>query len=184
MRRILLIIAALVLTIPLSAQNTVTTVPHITSTLAHQPFVLFTSTTAGSNVDTSETNLITYSLPANTLRVNRQGLRITIVGGTAANGNTKTIKAYFGTTNTTSFSSTYNAQDWKIVIEVWRTGAATQIASSARFIAGGLGIAASAPTETLSGAITIRVTGQSGTASADVTARAMSVEWLPVGTSQ
>src|SRR5207248_3063950 len=62
------------------------------------PVCIFVSTTAVSNVGTAETDLITYTMPANTLSANGQRVRITAFCTTAANANLKTIKIYFGAT--------------------------------------------------------------------------------------
>lgn len=148
------------------------------------PVSLFTSTASASNVSTTETDLITYALPGGTLSVNNQKVRITVTGTTAANANGKTIRIYFGATvvDTSPTSVAYNNLAWHATVTVTRTGAATQVAGgifnpgSASFGAQGTN---SAPAETLSGAVTIKVTGQSGTAGGDVTARVMFVELIP-----
>ena len=64
---------------------------------SQQGGVLNVNTTAVGNVTTGEDNLITYSLPANTLSVNGMALRIVAWGLTANNANAKTLKVYFGT---------------------------------------------------------------------------------------
>jgi hypothetical protein len=150
------------------------------------PVVIFTSTTPGANVSSAETDLISYPMPANTLAVNGQKLRITIFGTTAANANGKTVRFYFGGTmiGASGISVAYNGLAWQATAYVIRTGAATQVAGgtynpgSQSFGAVGTN---SAPAETLSNPITIKVTGQSGNGagSNDITALAMMVEWLP-----
>ena len=142
---------------------------------------IFTSTTAASNVSTGETDLITYSLPANTLSANNQKLRITTWGTLANTANTKTVKVYVGATVVASLSgatanTTFYAQATAI-----RTGATAQISYGAVDF-GSLALfnrMTASPAETLSGAVTIKVTGQSSAASSDVTALAMLVEWVP-----
>jgi hypothetical protein len=90
------------------------------------PVVIFTSTTPGANVSSAETDLISYPMPANTLAVNGQKLRITIFGTTAANANGKTVRFYFGGTmiGASGISVAYNGLAWQATAYVIRTGAA------------------------------------------------------------
>lgn len=139
------------------------------------------TTQAGTTAVTTEEDLWTYSLPANTLSANGKAVRITAFGTTAANANNKTIKLYFGSTVVaTSGTSGYNGIAWTLTVPVIRTGAATQLGMGGVAVVGGsLGNSWSAPAETLSGAITIKVTGQNGTASAnDIVFRGAIVEYL------
>ena len=69
------------------------------TTAARMPAVattLYTSTSTGA--DTTETDLQSYTLPANVLGTNGRAIRIRAWGDTAANGNTKTIRLKFGGT--------------------------------------------------------------------------------------
>jgi hypothetical protein len=154
--------------------------------------VLYISTTsAQTGANTTETDLQTYSLPANTLSTNTYGVRITAWGTTAANGNDKTLKIYFGATavvNTGAGSN--NAHTWRSVAEVFRTGASAQEAIGVALSkAGGawngsmLGqTTSSQPAADTTAAITIKVTGLNGTASAgDLVCRGMTVEFLRAG---
>jgi hypothetical protein len=144
------------------------------------PLSLFTSTASASNVSTGETNLITYSLPANTLSANGQKVRITAVANFAANANTKIARVYFGSTQVVSYGGTDSGKTFVGVGVVVRTGATSQVGFSQIQVGSLSGLAVSStPAETLSGAITIKLTGQSGTASGDVTSVAMFVEWIP-----
>lgn len=137
--------------------------------------------TAVSNVSTTETDLLTYSLPANSLSANGKGVRVTAWGSLAANANTKSYKLYFGATAVNSHSTTVSGGGWVAQYLLVRTGAATQIAYelTSQVGTGQQGGSNASPTETLSGAVTIKVTGQSGTASNDITALGMMVEALP-----
>jgi hypothetical protein len=143
------------------------------------PLSLFTSTTSVANVGTAETDLITYSLPGGTLSVNNQKVRITAWGGTAANANTKTIKIYFGAVALRSFATTSQGS-WIASGLVVRTGASAQAGiGGVRFSTVAEVISGTSPSETLSGAVVIKVTGQSAVGSGDVTANGMFVEWIP-----
>jgi hypothetical protein len=147
---------------------------------------LFTSTAAVSNTSTTETDLISYSMPASTLAANGQKLRITCWLTTAANTNNKTVKLYFGGTLVAfSAATALNAGTFRLNAEIVRTSATAQVSvgdmtassSGAGFVSA-LGLNGT-PAETLSGAVTIKVTGQSGTTSSDVTTTAMFIELIP-----
>jgi hypothetical protein len=143
---------------------------------------LFTSTTAVSNGTTVETDLISYPMPASTLSVNGQKVRITVFGTTANNANLKTMKLYFGSTVVVSDgASAFTNFGWIYRATVIRVSATTQVAFSEGNVGNGTSAkaASAAPAETLSGAVTIKVTGQSNTAGGDVTATGMYVELIP-----
>lgn len=126
-------------------------------------------TAVGTTAVTTEEDLWTYSLPAGALNADGRGVRIIAWGTFAANANNKTVKVYFGATNNSSASYTTapNGTLWKFTVDILRGSATTQFGSSL-FSAGGLsGTNIMAPTETLSGAVTIKVTGQNGTAVAN-----------------
>ncbi len=136
-------------------------------------------TTQHNNSGTGETTLSSYSLPANVLSVNGKTVRVTFWGTFAANGHTKTLKVKFGATSYTLVSSGVNGGGWEASMTITRTGATAQ-----KGVAKGVAAAnraqtvVSSPTETLSGAITILTTGQSGTGSNDVTQEGFFVEVL------
>lgn len=151
-----------------------------TATLAG---VLTTNTTqAGTIADTNETDLWTYTLPANSLNANGKSVRIRVVGSTAANGNTKTVRLYFGgTVIRTIVNGASNNETWGADALVVRTGAATEFATTHSIVAGTptIVITAAGPSADTTAAIVIKVTGQNGTASAnDIVFRAALVECL------
>lgn len=142
--------------------------------------------TDGTPANTTETTLKSFSLPAGTLATDNQAIRIRAWGTTAANGNTKTIRLKFGSTTLVAPTSAMNDGKWLIEGVVFRTGATSQdavagvIASTAA--SGALGSTANVttPAETLSGAVTVALTGQNGTASAnDIVCEGFYVELLP-----
>jgi hypothetical protein len=143
--------------------------------------ILTTSTTtAATAANTDETDLWTYSLPANTLSVDGKGLRLTIWGTTGATANNKTLKVYFGATTVLNQTTAVNAQRWRLDVTILRTAAATE-----EVLAGGIAqtsIFAQALTSgsiDLTAAVTIRMTGTNGTAAAnDITFRGAVVEVL------
>ena len=121
------------------------------------------NTTAVGNVGAGEDDLMTYSLPANSLLASH-GMRVTAWGSAANNANAKVVKMYFGATAilTTSLTTSQDGT-WRITANVVRTGAATQVAS-AQLLQGGattlVDCENTAPAETLSGAVTIKCTGE------------------------
>lgn len=145
---------------------------------------LSSSTTAVSTTDLLEDTLASYSLPANTLAVNGRGVRITVTCTFAANANAKTARVYFGSSVvalSTSLAASPSNLTWHAVYTVFRTGAATQYASGLSVLSGvGAAQATSqtpvAPTETLSGAVLIKVTGSGPTTIGDITLTSFLVE--------
>lgn len=141
---------------------------------------LSSTTTPTSNVGTAETDLLSYVLPANSLNANGMAVRIAFGGTQAANANLKTIKVYFGATVVATLVSNGSGRPFDGVAIVIRTGAAAQV-STGKLSDNNLTnqVVSATPAETLSGPVTIKITGQSGTASADVTAKVLTVEALP-----
>lgn len=137
--------------------------------------LLYVDTTAvATGADTNETTLMSYTLPANTLTASGEGLRILAWGITAANGNNKTIKAYFGAGLSSNRGVlALNNGAWCIDCTIVRTSEDNQdsIANSTFGVAGADVSASevrfSAITETESAGILIKITGENGTESAD-----------------
>jgi hypothetical protein len=146
--------------------------------------VLTVSTTsAQTTAVTTEEDLWTYSLPANTLSANNYGVRITVAMSSASNANNKTYRVYFGATVVAVRGAVAdNNHTTVFTITVWRTGASAQKA-----IAFAVGTSTAATTKTTpaadtTAAITIKATGQNGTASAgDVVFEWAMVEFLRAG---
>ena len=139
------------------------------------------TTKVGTDADTVEKTLITYSLPANRLGVNGQAVRITAWGSTAATGNTKTIRLKFGATTIRAIGpSAINGLDWRIDSLVVRTGATAQDAMATESLdTVAQDTTITTPAETLSGAVVIKITGQNATAAAnDIVAEGMLIEFI------
>jgi hypothetical protein len=83
------------------------------------------SDTATTAVTTAET-LYTYTLPGGTIATNGEGISVVAYGTFAANANTKSIVAKFGTNTYASNAITTapNGTDFKMEFQVLRTGAA------------------------------------------------------------
>ena len=145
------------------------------------------TTAVGTDANTAEKDLITYSLPANSLSANGKMVRFKAWGTTAANANTKRIKLYFGSTAIIeSGAVSANNSSWTIYGTVVRTGVGTQDSFDGGFAYKAVSGTAGrdfgefyALTEDETGAITLKVTGQNGAASAsDIVAEGIMVEFL------
>jgi hypothetical protein len=137
---------------------------------------LTTSTASTCTIaDTNETDLWTYTLPANSLDANGRGVRVTTWGTFASTANTKTARLYFGSTvigNTSVSASAPNNTSWMGTGMVLRTGAATQTAMSTVHVGGGAFLTnnnggAITPAADTTATIVIKITGQNGTAAAN-----------------
>ena len=149
------------------------------------------TTTVGNAADTNEADLHTFTLPANTLTKNGDAILIRTWIQCLASGNAKQAQVYFGSTVIgNSTQQTFNNVGFFVDAMVFRTGAATQLAvcdavqpnmNAAWSVAAGGGLNTSTPGETLSGTVSIRITGRSpiaGEADA-VSALATTIDYLP-----
>jgi hypothetical protein len=146
------------------------------------------STTKVGNITTGEDALIQYTLPAATLHTDGMGIRYTGGGSIANNANTKTIKAYLGTTALGSTAMTASQVGvWRATVEIIRTGAATQ-QTSYKMSQGGAAmitdIEVAEPTEALSAALMVGFTGTSSSSTDDIVNEFLIVEplFFPTGT--
>lgn len=152
-----------------------------------QPILIGTlsvNTTQVGNVGAGADNLMTYSLPANSLSANGKGVRITAWGRLANNANAKTLNLSFGGTAITIPTRVSVDYAWRITCIVIRTGASTQRVTAE--IQGSTvnatttpdaGVAEYTPGENDTAAITIKCVG-TGVANDDVMQRGMIVEFL------
>lgn len=140
--------------------------------------------------NTTETTLLSYTFPANSMVRREQGFRLFAWGITGANGNTKTIRVRFGpNTNRTedvlnnNLSGAYNNVTW--AVEVWAyRDSTTALKAYARTLQGTTWThyatipAPSTGSHDFTAAMLIRLTGQNGTATAtDITAEGMMMEF-------
>lgn len=171
------------LTLAAGADGVTMTAPATSASVAGILNVYANSTGSG-NSGTGETDLQTYTLPANALNANGKLLRISVFGSYANNANLKSVKIYFGSTVISTVSSAVgNTGNFQAIFFVARTGAATQFSWGRSGITNGSSENGNAnpfttPAETLSGTVVIKVTGQSNTASNDVLLKAFVVEIL------
>ncbi len=93
----------------------------------HVAGALKVNSTAVGNVGAGTDDLITYSLPANTLNANGRTIRINAWGTTANNAAAKTVTLEFGSQTIMTQALTANiAGTWRITAYVSRTGSGTQ----------------------------------------------------------
>ena len=145
------------------------------------PGTLNVNTTAVGNVGAGEDDLITYSLPANSLVTTGRGIRIRAWGTTANNANSKTLKLYFGSAVILTTSLTANtAGKWFVEAMVFRTGASAQdyVARLHETGTSNADIEVGTATQTETGAITIKLTASDTTADNDLVAEGMVSEYV------
>lgn len=144
------------------------------------------SVTSTSNTGTSEETLKTTTFAANyftdTTNNTNRGIRIKVFGTTAANGNAKTLRLYFGSTvvATNDVTSSPNGVAWELDAIVFATSGSTQRAIG-ESVVGSIQQSKSytTPGETTSGTITVKMTAECPTASGDVTATGYIIEVIP-----
>ena len=144
------------------------------------------TTAASTGANTTETDLHTVSLPANTLAANGQAILFQAAVTTADNTNTKTVRLYFGSTQLFSVGSANRAGAHLFSAWIVRTGPSSQVALAGIPMSGQTSgqfapqAAYTTPAETLSGAVTVKITGLNGTATAgEITCEFSLVRFLP-----
>jgi hypothetical protein len=149
------------------------------------------STTTVGNVGAGEDTLQTYSLLADVLSANGKMIRITAMGDILSSANTKRLRIKFGGTTIFDSGAAYNDstnRTWIAELLVIRTGATAQLAygkvtfydDSTDQITAASDVKSaepSTPAETLSGAVTILVTGEA-TNNDEITKRFFAIEPL------
>lgn len=148
--------------------------------------IIEVNTTQVGNVGTGEDDLMTFSVPANSLSANGDFLRFYVHGSIANNINAKRVKVKFGATtffDTGAAGIPISAAfDFTITGLVIRTGATTQLAYAYMNTSNGTlasYVGSGTPAETLSGAITLKLTGEA-TTNDDIVQKSFVVEWYPV----
>ena len=139
--------------------------------------------TIASNSGTGETDLMTYSLPASTMGTNNDFLDIDVWGEFTAAASNKRVRLYFGSTvifDTTSLA--FGAGAWRIKAKVVRGSSTDQLTIST--FSGNTALVTvtaqvAAPTATMSGAITIKCTGQSSVGSNEIFQEGLVVKYYP-----
>jgi hypothetical protein len=138
----------------------------------------FDDTQVGTDADTSEKALVTYTVPANVLAVNGRSLRIVAHGSYVANANTKTVRVRWnglsGTIGGVIVTGGVGSTRWRVEALVSRIASNSQRLAwnhvaldtvNNVYATADVDYATAAVTD--SGAIDLMVTGQNGTAAAN-----------------
>src|SRR5512138_3477273 len=142
----------------------------------------FSSVTHVDNSGTGDTDLHSFTLPTAHFNVDKKHIRVRGTLSFAANGNVKTVKLKFGATFSLTLNPVQgspNGLAMNFVIDIIRTGSNAQHVYGYVLLGTAIELQGHATaTETDSGALVVKLTGQSGTASADITAHVTSIEFL------
>jgi hypothetical protein len=147
-------------------------------------FTYGNNTGVGNGADTTEDTLLTYNIPAGTLKANGDRLRIFVNGFFAASTDAKSARLRLngsGLAQTVS-GSTASTTTWTIYMEVQRSGSSQQQEAAYSLVNNGPIVVNSGPgTMTDTAAIVLTVTGQNTTTATANTAvvRYVAVEYLP-----
>ena len=149
-----------------------------TETLKACGVIEATTTNAATGADTNETDLWSYTLPANTLAVDGSFVRVTVWVSFAANANAKTVRHYFGGTSIHSFAGAFNNVQYHGQTQIIRKSASDEsVGTEAQAGTTGGTSYNNGPGVSLTANAIIKVTGQNGSASAsDITFRGATVE--------
>lgn len=146
-----------------------------------------TNTGAVANATTAESDLMSYSLPAGRLASSGAGVRIKAwgTGTTVSTGVTRRLRLYFGATVIAETGNQNVPISWGLEATVLRTSAAgTQEAFGEVLVSTGGGGSVlyqrNFPSETLSGAVTIKVTGLCTASTGVLTQTGFVVEQLSI----
>lgn len=124
-------------------------------------------TPTGNGADTTDDTLQSLTIPANYFTAPGQTIRITATGTTAANGNNKQIKIKSGaTTLMTSGTLTTNNGSWRMQLDIQNLASNSQNVSGQGISGTTVWTTSAAQTLTTTAAITINITGASGTTGA------------------
>lgn len=131
---------------------------------------LYTSVTTVGNVGTGEDTLQTYTMPSGMLAVDGDRIEFRACGSVVSNTNAKRLRVVFGSTTIFDTGASgipiSTALDWVLTGQVIRKGAALQVcnvsldASTATLTPIVPYADTTLPTETLSGALILKVTGE------------------------
>lgn len=144
---------------------------------------LLSDTTSQSTTGTAEEVLVSHSIPANTLRVDGRGIRIKAWGTTAATANSKRIRIRFGGLSSTVIADTTsqaaNNKVWIVDALILRVNANTQkcVGTSIHNDSEQPPLATS-DSEDLTTLIPLVVTGETPSASGDLTYSGSLVELI------
>ena len=142
-----------------------------------------TTTAAATGANTTETDLATFDLPANLFFTDNAGVWIEAWGTVAANGNTKTMKVYFGGSAIVQngLSTTPNGVGWIARASIHRRSSGNQTYHANMLVGSTLqSVGVNTLTVSDTAAITVKATGQNGSAVAnDITLQGFCVYFVP-----
>lgn len=138
----------------------------------------------GNGADATDDTLFTKTLKGNSFNVAGDAIRVRMCGVTAANGQNKRVKVFFGATAVIdSGVITSNAKNWWAEVVVRMTGAGAQIAFGSFGVDGVADVVTkTTPAETETGDIVVKGTGSSPTSSSanDIKGHDWQIEALPL----
>lgn len=118
----------------------------------------------GNGANTTENNLMQYTLPGGTLAVDGQGVRVTAWGIQVSTADVQTLRAYFGSDQILDAILPSSQQSiWKVQFELMRTGAATQRGPLTTLFGATPGVQLATCTRTLASDNVLKFTGQRAT---------------------
>lgn len=148
------------------------------STVGWGPIAWQSRTVTNGNIGTSESPLTSGTISGNALDKNNTQLVCEAWGNYAANGNTKTLRAYAGRSLIHTNVTTTNGGGWNIRWSIVRTGPLAQTGSGAVISA----TPSAGPTVTTTldetASITLSLTGQGGAAD-DIVSSHITCTWMP-----
>lgn len=134
--------------------------------------LVFSNMTQAANSGTGETDLHSFTLPTGHFAVDKKRIQVRGEGSFAANANVKTLKLKFGAAGTVTLNPTTgspNGVRFSFEASITRLSSNAQRIRYKVWIGTALEIIGTASTtETDSGALVVKVTGQSGTGSNDI----------------
>lgn len=145
--------------------------------------VIEVNTTAVGNVTTGEDDLITFTIPADTLNNNGDQVEFDMAGIFAATANNKRVRVYIDNTllfDTTDLTTT-TAEDWSIKGTIIKTGTGTQkcivqwLSTEATLLSS---VDYSTVAEDETAALVLKATGEA-TATDDILQEVLIVKWNP-----
>ena len=138
---------------------------------------------SGNNVSSTETDLMTYTVPANTLVNNGDKLSFTFGGIFGSVANSKTLRVYFGTTSVVLNSITEVNVGWQITGTIIKDSATTYRFTIVQTNINYYPYTMSGTSGTVTnytGTNVFKITGQ-GTSSSDLTAQMGTLQFIPAG---
>lgn len=156
-----------------------------TTDVAYVGGKIHSNTTTVGNIGTGEDDLMTYSIGANTLDTNQQSITGRASGTIANSINAKRLRFKYGSTTCMDTGAAgipvSTAISWTLEFEIIRTGATTQkcnanLSTNNATLASYVGYSTAG--ETLSGAVTLKLTGEA-TTNNDVVEETLTVNWEP-----